>query len=296
MGRILSGGNLANLFEISICGEPFEALLRKRKELFAYLTPIPKQAIRRMEWVVDYDGTVGLTACLNSEITRQSLAGISRSIKLPILADQQAMAMLDLRCWRHTVRVDSRKGLSLYIERDWEPHLLRALCSWFDSSRALADSAIDFTSRSDFVVAIVGIHWRQQGSPRLRLYVVATPPHGEWRMCMEELSSILPTTQAGCEAPYLAQLLRKPRRACLINLEALDSHIGFKIELPDVTRCELTPLLNLSKPSTMLAALLPTTCDRLTYLGIRFRNGKPTSSTFYLSTQPEERSCGLRMS
>lgn len=275
--------NLADRCAIPICSETTKSLLEKRERLSDFFTIIPNKSVRRMEWSIDYDGTIGLTACLNSEIPERMLVRISRSIQLPLAARQQAMAMLDLRCWRHTVRVDSRSGLSLYIERDWEPHILRALCSWFDSSQTLVESALEFVSRSSFVVAIVGIHWQQQMKPRLRLYVVANPAPRCWTTCAEELSDLIDMIQGGCDAFYVQRLLSKPRRACLINLEALDNHVGIKMELPDVSRSELDFLLNSRKPSITLGPLLPSSHDKLTYLGIRFRYGKPVSSTLYFN-------------
>lgn len=242
---------------------------------------IPVSHVRAVEWSLDYDSTVAVTACLKKRAQPKILDNIARSTHLPAFAHEQLMETLNLPCWRHMLRVDSKGGIGLYIERDWDPDLLNAVSRWFASPEYLAKRALELVETEMFVVAGVGIHWKSSGETRFRIYNVSIAPRSRWNALASLLTDFIESSVNGFDKSIAGQLLERPRRACVVNLEDCAGQPGVKLEIPDVEWTEISGSSIFGVKKSMRQAIEAYSGSSLRYLGVRFKPGQSPTATLY---------------
>jgi len=259
-----------------------DAVLAEKSLLFMLLRRhCPKKLERRGEWSIDPDGRVYATLCLRREIPALALLSMAADAGVPPPCRGEILQFRSLRCWRHIVRIDSEGGLALYAERDWDDGLLRSVAAPFDIR--LAEIAGLLAGRYGFTVAIAGINW-SGGACRFRLHLVSKPRRKCWASAARHVKEVVRTAIApDCGPLFLDELLARPRRALVWNMEMRSGVLACKLELPDMDLSEAEALLDLDAGASRPCHLPHPPPSRLSYLGVRFTPGCAPSATYYFN-------------
>lgn len=244
---------------------------------------LPASSVRAWEWSVSCDNRLAVTACLNRRLLAEELWAVDADLT----DDPQRHAVLGemrkIPCLRHMLRVDDQAGLSLYIERDWEPELIGQLARLFRAGSALVPRIEALTGACDLSVGCAGIHWRPRLPPRLRFYLIWQAGTGsDWRRIWTSLASHFEKQGCSREFEGLSLLLNETRDAFLINMEAHHDTVCYKLEIPDVASATVERLIaGMGKRLHAPANAMALAGQPLRYLGIRLNPGQRSEMTCY---------------
>lgn len=258
-------------------------LVKRKLRLAQFFSDIlPGSLLRRREWSISSDLQVAVTACLYRTLPVNSAVALLSKLKLTRDESEQFLAMLFFPCWRHMLRIDQAGGLSFYLERDWEQQLLMTVSGWFGVSSGPAELLKELNKKFDCVPAGIGIHWRPNAEIRLRLYaVLSARAIASGRKARSIFSFI--SEQFRCVIPaWVDELIGRPRRALVLNVEERSGLLVIKLEIPDVGWPELSAVAELSG-NDAIALFRSKPPRKLSYVGIRLGSkAEPEKVTFYL--------------
>jgi hypothetical protein len=240
---------------------------------------IPPYALRCLEWGVGANHSLFATAILHGPLRKSYLHAILADGAVARRVRGEAMAILEIPCLRHMVRLDSEGGLSLYLERDCSPGFIRAFCTWFGIPPDFADEAWALIGPGFATITGLGLHWHH-GQPRLRVYGVGDPARAVWTTMADTLTGFLSRHLDADGMATAAVLLARPRRCCLVNLEHMRGRMSAKIEIPDLSTAELPRFL---PPGVRIPTLVQVHrhARRLRYVGVRLVRGEAPKATYY---------------